>query len=185
LQRLQDELQQLAKDEDISLADALLDDVLIYAQFPQIGLKFLKNRGNPNAFEPMPSESDVIKTGKSGEQPSAYNIGVDGEQYHVTVSPAGEVTDIQVAGGQAAVQANTAPAPSGNKEVVSSPLAGNIFKVQVKVGDAVNDGDVLVVLEAMKMETEIRASSNAVITDILIKEGDAVQVGDALVEMSS
>ncbi|MCU7960230.1 MAG: sodium-extruding oxaloacetate decarboxylase subunit alpha, partial [gamma proteobacterium symbiont of Bathyaustriella thionipta] len=180
LQNLQDELQQLAKEQNISLADALLDDVLIYAQYPQVGLKFLKNRDNPQAFEPAPSEADVSQaaSAQSGNQaqPSAYNIGVDGKQYHVTVSPAGEVTGIQPLSTQATVPSDATPPAqsSGTASVIPSPLAGNIFKIRVNVGDAVREGDVLIVMEAMKMETEIRSTASGVVSALAVKEGDAV-----------
>jgi len=77
------------------------------------------------------------------------------------------------------VATNTAPA-SVEGEDVPAPLAGNIFKVLVNNGDHVDEGDVLVIMEAMKMETEIRAPKSGTVQAVNIKEGDAVTVGESL-----
>ena len=63
-------------------------------------------------------------------------------------------------------------------------MAGNVFKVLVNPGDIVASGDVVVVLEAMKMETEIRASSGGAVSQVLAREGDAVAVGATLVTLN-
>jgi oxaloacetate decarboxylase alpha subunit len=68
----------------------------------------------------------------------------------------------------------------GGGEPQNAPLAGNIFKVLVQPGQAVEDGQLLIILEAMKMETEIRAFKAGVIGAVNIKVGDAVAVGDSL-----
>jgi len=76
------------------------------------------------------------------------------------------------------------PAPAGNAEALNSPLSGNIFKVNVAVGDSVAEGDVLIILEAMKMETEIKAAKAGVVQSIEIKEGSVVSVGDVLLTLA-
>jgi oxaloacetate decarboxylase alpha subunit len=78
------------------------------------------------------------------------------------------------------------PAPAvsaANAVPVAAPLAGNIWKVVVKAGQAVKEGDVLVILEAMKMETEIRAGLSGTVNTIQVKEGDAVAVGDCMLTL--
>ena len=65
-------------------------------------------------------------------------------------------------------------------QAVCAPLAGNIFKINVAQGQGVNAGDVLMIMEAMKMETEVRAPAGGTVSTINVKEGDAVQVGDPL-----
>jgi oxaloacetate decarboxylase alpha subunit len=62
-------------------------------------------------------------------------------------------------------------------------LAGNIIKVQVAQGDMVAAGDVIVILEAMKMETEVRASRGGTVSAVKVKEGDSVAVGDVLIDL--
>jgi oxaloacetate decarboxylase alpha subunit len=73
---------------------------------------------------------------------------------------------------------------SGDTESVSAPLSGNIWKVMVEPNQHVSDGDVLVILEAMKMETEIRAAKDGVVVDINVKEGDYVKVGQSLITIA-
>ncbi|CSA67657.1 oxaloacetate decarboxylase [Vibrio cholerae] len=63
-------------------------------------------------------------------------------------------------------------------------MAGTIFKIQVEQGDEVAEGDVLIVLEAMKMETEIRAARSGVIQELHVKEGDSVRVGASLLSLA-
>ena len=183
MDKLVTELKQIAEQKGISLeqGDREIDDVLTYALFPQIGLKFLENRGNPDAFEPVPTLEDALAMSapkKSGSE--VYTITVNGQNYVVQVAEGGDITAVAPATAPA-----TAPvAAVGAGESVPAPLAGNIWKVQVSEGQAVQEGDVLVILEAMKMETEVRAARAGTITSVDVKEGDAVQVGDSLVSIA-
>ncbi|MDG1751312.1 MAG: biotin/lipoyl-binding protein, partial [Thalassotalea sp.] len=69
-------------------------------------------------------------------------------------------------------------------ETLNAPLAGNIFKVLVNEGDQVEAGDVVIVMEAMKMETEIRAVSGGEIVSVHVREGDSVTVGEILLSLA-
>ncbi|RBM37524.1 oxaloacetate decarboxylase subunit alpha [Vibrio tarriae] len=192
---LQDELDHLTKEllekaqvEKITLADAKVDDVLTYALFPQVGLKFLKNRHNPEAFEPAPGKEPApVATAPASTKPAAgiesYNVKVDGVVYDVEVGPQGQLTSVVPAGQKAAPKPVVATATQG-AEAVAAPLAGTIFKIQVEQGDEVAEGDVLIVLEAMKMETEIRAARSGVIQELHVKEGDSVRVGASLLSLA-
>lgn len=191
LDKLTVELDQKAKEKGIRLAKDQVDDVLTYALFPQIGLKFLENRDNPEAFEPAPSSTDdgasVVSeksapAPQSGDSaPEAYTVNVDGQNYEVVVAPSGTIAAIEpTAAKTSARSSNQAAAPKSSGTSLPSPLAGNIFKVLVKPGQQVNDGDVLIILEAMKMETEVRASQAGQVISIDCKEGDAVATGDQL-----
>lgn len=187
MDKLSDELQRLAAEQGIALSDHLPEDVLIYAQFPQVGLKFLANRHNPDAFEPVPdalppAPSAAVAAPVAGG-PERYTVTVDGRSYSVTVAPGGEVV--------AAVPQDTTPAtaqaPAANAasgQVVPAPLAGTIFKVLVTPGQLVRSGEVIMILEAMKMETEVRAPADGTVADLSVKEGDAVQVGDTLLALA-
>ena len=64
-----------------------------------------------------------------------------------------------------------------------SPLAGTIFKIKVAVGQKIESGDVLMILEAMKMETEVRSPRSGMVASVDVKEGDAVQVGETLLTL--
>ena len=66
---------------------------------------------------------------------------------------------------------------------IPAPLAGNIFKINVTAGQVVNSGDIIMILEAMKMETEVRSPESGTVQSVMVKEGDAVQVGDALLTL--
>ncbi|MDF1629295.1 MAG: sodium-extruding oxaloacetate decarboxylase subunit alpha [Alcanivoracaceae bacterium] len=175
MDKLSTELDGLAKEKGIKLAqgEQHIDDVLTYALFPQIGLKFLQNRGNPKAFEPVPTGHDVPTT-DSGEE--VYTVTVDGQNYSVTVAAGGDVTGIAAVGGSSAVTS----APAGAGEPLNAPLAGNIFRVLVKPGQQVAAGEKIIVLEAMKMETDICAPRAGTVIAVQAKEGDAVTVGDLL-----
>ncbi|EHD7129536.1 TPA: sodium-extruding oxaloacetate decarboxylase subunit alpha [Vibrio cholerae] len=192
---LQDELDHLTKEllekaqvEKITLADAKVDDVLTYALFPQVGLKFLKNRHNPEAFEPAPGKEPApVATAPASSEPAAgiesYSVKVDGVVYDVEVGPQGQLTSVVPAGQKAAPKPTVATTTQG-AEAVAAPLAGTIFKIQVEQGDEVAEGDVLIVLEAMKMETEIRAARSGVIQELHVKEGDSVRVGASLLSLA-
>ena len=71
---------------------------------------------------------------------------------------------------------------AGGDKTVTSPLAGNVFKVKVKPGQAVKANDVLIVLEAMKMETPVKSPFDAVIKSVQVSEGDAVAAGETIIE---
>ncbi|MEO2184625.1 MAG: biotin/lipoyl-containing protein, partial [bacterium] len=73
------------------------------------------------------------------------------------------------------------PVPAGVG--ITAPLAGNIFKIVVQPGDVVAGGDVVLILEAMKMETEIRAASGGTVSQVLVREGDAVDAGHTLITL--
>ena len=185
------ELQEEAKDRGITLSDNLEDDVLIYAQFPQVGLKFLENRNNPDAFEPVPgTESESLAPATTAAKPAtgeaeAYTVSVNGQNYNVVVAPGGSVESVAPAPAAPVAQAPApaAPAPSGPSADIPAPLAGNIFKIMVSPGQQIASGDVIMILEAMKMETEVRAPSGGTVSAVLVKEGDAVQVGQTLLTL--
>ena len=181
-----------AATESVSLAEETIDDVLTYALFPQVGWKFLQNRGNPDAFEPAPT-GDSAPTATPATRPASqvevetYSVRVNGQVYQVDVGPDGALGAIQAANDIAkTATASSAPAPqpvSTHTEPVTAPLAGNIFKVMVTAGEHVQEGDVLIILEAMKMETEVRAAHAGAVQDVQVKEGDAVTVGMPLLHL--
>lgn len=183
--KLSVELQTLAKEKNINLADESIDDVLTYALFPQIGLKFLENRNNPTAFEPIPTKasakSKVVAETNTPAVAENYAVSVDGKVYDVIVAPGGSIDAITLPAGDDAMKQSTSITA---EETLNAPLAGNIFKVLVNEGDVVEAGDVVIIMEAMKMETEIRAVSAGEIVSLFTREGDSVAVGDALLSFS-
>ncbi|WP_196137688.1 sodium-extruding oxaloacetate decarboxylase subunit alpha [Aliikangiella sp. G2MR2-5] len=185
VKKLTQELKDIANKDDIKLAKDEIDDVLTYALFPQIGIKFLKNRGNPDAFEPVPTAEPDIKESATSASQECYDVAVNGKKFQVVVAPSGQLVDIKAApitDNKAPVVHSSKPAPVASS--IDAPLAGNIFKVQVAAGDEVAEGQTLIVLEAMKMETEIKAVIAGTVAKVFVKEGDAVSVGDQLVGLS-
>ena len=174
------ELSELAKEKNITLAQDAIDDVLTYALFPQVGLSFLENRGDASFFEPAPGIETEEVAQRSLKAPDGrathglYDVKVDGRSYRVEVSDAGQV--------QSALPAETvvSSASASEGDVVSSSLAGNVFKVLLSLGSPVEQGQPVIVLEAMKMETEISAPKSGSVSGVFVKEGDTVEVGDLL-----
>jgi oxaloacetate decarboxylase alpha subunit len=187
---LTDTLLATVKEKSITLAEAQIDDVLTYALFPQVGLKFLENRNNPDAFEPEPEDKQMSEhmpeQSIASTQPvtNAYSVRVNGQVYQVEISD-GELGSVVMAQSHAEdvrqpSHSNGSNAVSKEGHELNAPLSGTIVKLMVKVGDAVADGDIVFILEAMKMETEVRTAYAGTITDISVKEGDAVQAGQLL-----
>ncbi len=174
------ELSKLAKEKNINLARDTIDDVLTYALFPQVGLSFLENRGDASFFEPAPGmESQEVTPGDS--EPSSagiahhlYDVKVDGRSYRVEVSDAGHVQSVL------SVRNFVPESLSSGGGGVRSSLAGNVFKVLLPSGSVVEQGQAVIVLEAMKMETEVNAPKSGAISSVFVNEGDTVEVGDLL-----
>ena len=182
LEALTVELESLSSEHGFSLTsnEGQIDDVLTYALFPQVGLKFLQNRDNPGAFEPVPTGKPAVPTNEAGEE--IYTVDVEGKSYTVTVAAGGDISGIASIGGQSDSAAADIPATGG--EPVTAPLAGNVVKVLVKPGQRVSEGESILVLEAMKMETSVSAPSNGTIVEVRVQAGDSCSVGDVLVTLA-
>ena len=182
VEKLSKELATIAKDKKIRLADAVVDDVLTYALFPQIGLRFLQNRDNPDAFEPVPDPQAARPKASNADGPAVYDVRVNGKTYTVEVADSGQLASVQaVAGGK---KAAAPAAAAGTGDAVKAVLAGNIFKVHVTPGQEIAEGEPLLVVEAMKMETVVSAPRTGTVTDVHVAEGDIVAVGDPLVAIA-
>ncbi|EBW7123117.1 biotin/lipoyl-binding protein, partial [Salmonella enterica] len=184
LAELEADVRRQAQEKGITLAGNAIDDVLTVALFPQIGLKFLENRHNPAAFEPVP-QAEAAQPVAKAEKPAAfgiYTVEVEGKAFVVKVSDGGDISQLTAAAPAASSAPATAPAGAGTP--VTAPLAGNIWKVIATEGQTVAEGDVLLILEAMKMETEIRAAQAGTVRGIAVKSGDAVSVGDTLMMLA-
>ena len=167
----------------LSSAEGQIDDVLTYALFPQVGLKFLQNKDNPDAFEPVPTGKAAVVTNDAGEE--LYTVELEGKSYTVTVANGGDVSAIIPAGQVAPAASVAAPAVAATGgEPVNAPLAGNVVKVLVKPGQAVAEGESIVVLEAMKMETSVSAPASGTIVEVRVQAGDSCAVGDVLVTLA-
>ncbi|HDY3132887.1 TPA: biotin/lipoyl-binding protein, partial [Salmonella enterica] len=186
LAELEADVRRQAQEKGITLAGNAIDDVLTVALFPQIGFKFLENRHNPAAFEPLP-QAEAAQPVAKAEKPAAsgiYTVEVEGKAFVVKVSDGGDISQLTAAVPAASSAPVQAAAPAGAGTPVTAPLAGNIWKVIATEGQTVAEGDVLLILEAMKMETEIRAAQAGTVRGIAVKSGDAVSVGDTLMTLA-
>ena len=180
------ELKELAVSKKLQLApaDREVDDVLTYALFTQIGLKFLENRNNPAAFEPVPGEEapaapEPVRS-PSGDE--VYTVKVEGREYTVTVRDGGDITGISPLGKDKESAPVSAVVAGGVP--VNAPLAGIICKVLVDPGQEVAAGQAILMLEAMKMETAVSAPTSGVVDSVNVSEGDSVAVGDILLTIA-
>ena len=186
MDKLSAELKQLATKEGFELeaGEREIDDVLTYALFPQVGLKFLANKNNPDAFEPVPTvesaQASIQQTTAANVEQDTYTIVVNGQNYVVQINEGGDINGFV----NMPTNSSETDVSASSGSPVLAPLAGNIWKVEISVGQKVQEGDVLVILEAMKMETQIVADKAGVIAAISVKPGDAVNVGDHLVSLT-
>ena len=187
--KIEAEVAEQAKAKGVKLADNAVDDALIVALFPQIAWKFLENRNNPAAFEPAPTGNEsavenkpVSKAAPSASGSAVYTVELEGKAFVVKVSEGGDISHVANTAPQAAPQATPALATGGTP--VTAPMAGNIWKVVATEGQTVAAGDVLFILEAMKMETEVKAAQAGTVRGICVKAGDAVAVGDTVMTLA-
>ena len=143
------------------------EDILTFALYPAIAPKFLRGEMKEEALE-VPRVTD----GKTQSAlPTEFKVEVDGDVFNVK---------IMSAGGGMSVKPVEAESPKTLDGAINASMQGMVLKIKVKKGDAVNKGDVVMILEAMKMENNIHASHGGIVKDILVKEGSTVGAGDAL-----
>jgi oxaloacetate decarboxylase alpha subunit len=186
LDKLTAELDELTAAKSLSLAQDKIDDVLTYALFPQVGLKFIENRGDPDAFEPIPGQekeeltpAPVVVNEQDAHGAQSYSVRVDGKVYQVDVAESGALENV-IPVSSSINQETPSNVSQSSGEALSAPLSGNVFKVLVKSGALVEEGDVVIIMEAMKMETEIRAIKSGTVLSIDVSEGDKIQAGQPL-----
>ena len=118
-----------------------------------------------------------------------YDVDVEVAEDHANLPPAYPVGSAKLAGSAASVQTGQQPnAPSSplanESKVCRSPVSGIVVKVLAEAGQQIHAGDSLLVLEAMKMETNITAPAAGVISALKVKAGEHVQTGDVLIEFA-
>jgi pyruvate carboxylase subunit B len=143
---------------------------MVKSQFPELSKEDIANFGQPAA--PRHVAPSI---------PTEYNIEVNGEPFEVKLEPIGGFISIEGAGLSGAVAMDTtSKPPKDTVGGIKSSMQGTILKVPVNKGDDVDEGKIIVVIEAMKMENEIPSPHGGKVQDIFIKEGDTVNPGDVI-----
>jgi pyruvate carboxylase subunit B len=178
--------------------DATDERVLTYLMFPALAMDLFEAHSapaKPAAEAPVAVIAEAPPADGRGEaaqppdEPAApqavaaeFEVEVDGEVFHVRVAGAGVTVLPAGAGAPAATAAAVGPAPRGARDgAVVAPMQGLIVKVPVQVGDDVKLGDVVAVLEAMKMQNDIVATKPGKVAEVYVKEGDVVSPNQPLV----
>lgn len=165
------------------------DTVLIHLMFPSIAQQYLHGpspKKDGSKPEPAPSPAPQAPPPAPAPDPppappasvAEFDVEVEGEVFKVRVSGAG-MTVMPVAGTASAAGATTPP-PKNSEGTVIAPMQGLIVKVPVKAGDAVKLGDVVAVLEAMKMQNDIVTTVAGRVSQVYVKEGEVVSPNQPL-----
>lgn len=150
--------------------EASEENIFIVAACKEKGLAFLKGEAKVNVrkISQMPSPTSYDE--------NRFTVSVNGNKYHVELSP-GFDKDVDIKKVQ---KVSKSVEKANDDEAIEAGISGNVFKINIKEGDGVKSGDVLIILEAMKMEIEVSATKNGEIEEIFVKEGDAVSEGQIL-----
>lgn len=172
---LEPELEKIKKEiKEKNLPIKAEEDILTYALFPQLAEKFFKGEIQP---EPLESpQKKIEQTKPAGVSQKEFVVEVDGEEFVVRIKPLEET--LFPTKEEKFVKEEKKP-----ENVVISPMQGMVVSVKVKVGDKVKKGDTLIVLEAMKMQTEVHSDKEGIIKKIYTYEGEIIDVGDIIVEL--
>lgn len=146
------------------------EDILTYALFPAIAPKFLKGELKEEPLTPPAGGAEAVP---ESAIPTEFKVEVDGEEFSVKVEPTGGFVKI----GEGEAQEET---PQNVEGGVKAPMQGMVLKIKVKVDQAVKKGDVVAVLEAMKMQNDMHAPTDGVIKEIFTAEGATVNKGAVL-----
>jgi pyruvate carboxylase subunit B len=191
------------------------EDVLTYAMFPDLGQTFLQERNAGSLMPEALLDKAAANAASPRFAPSEFKVTLHGETFHINLTGSGHageerrpfyvsidgiaeevvvetLSEIQVSGGSTGGKKKAAsnnkagerPRPSHPGHVTTS-MPGTVVAVKVKVGDKVNAGDGVLVIEAMKMENEIQATTSGIVVAVYVNKGDAVTPDEALVEIQS
>ena len=164
---------ELLQKEGIEVTD---ENIFIAAACGEKGIAFLKG-DKPMGIR---YKADVEKSAAKDDVPAAYTVTVDGKTFNVQVKEGGVITadlNSQVVEGGAAKKV----AASGAASQIVAPMPGTMVRIEVAAGDEVKAGDVVAVIEAMKMETEIKAEKDGVVKEVLVNAKDVVTAGQAII----
>ena len=151
------------------------ENIFIAAACDEKGITFLKGNGPLNVRKISDEQTQTKGKGMSSTTGN-YTVVVNGIKYSVQIAE-GDGAGIEIKKVEAAP---VAAAAGANEEQISAVVNGTVWKILVKEGDKVNSGQTVVILEAMKMEIEIKSPKDGVVTKIVATQGSAVEEGEAL-----
>ena len=188
--KIEPEWDKMVKEAKENGGNGSVEDTLTYAMFPKVATNFFKNRDKgpvdaETAFGAKPTAPASANAGKGGN----YTVTINGTAYDVTSGPAGDKMNVTVNGtaydvtfGEAKSGAVSAPAAapvvSGGADI-ASPVAGTLLRYAAESGASVKKGDTVIILESMKMELEVKAPADGVIT-FTVQPGSQVTSGQKL-----
>ncbi|MBF7044886.1 biotin/lipoyl-containing protein [Campylobacter volucris] len=154
------------------------ENIFIVAACKEKGLAFLKGEAKVNV-----RKNEKTKPLNLSNE-NQFTVSVNGNKYHVEVS-AGFDKDVNVKSAinvkNSKVEVKPKNIPSDNANAITASMNANVFKILVKAGDVVKEGQVVVILEAMKMEIEINAPKDGELSEIFVNAGDSVSEGQILI----
>jgi oxaloacetate decarboxylase alpha subunit len=172
--QIKESFKKITHEKKISIKETE-ENILTYALFPEVGIKFFENIDNADYFEKPPLEF-VAK------EDNFYNVSIDGNDYMVKYTKA-DKPEILNKSHILKKNTDTPIDQKENGEIIRAPLSGNIFSIIKNKGECVVEDDTIIVLEAMKMETTIKTPHAGEIINIFVSNGDKVNVGDPLFEV--
>lgn len=150
------------------------EDILTYILYPAIAPAFLRGEAEEEELVPVSTEQNPCASASPAIVPTAFKVEVDGEMYNVKVNPVG---------GVAIEETKEDITPESVAGAVTSHMQGMVLSLKVDVGQQINEGDTVCVIEAMKMENAIHAPHGGTVKEIFIAEGDAVTSGCVLMSI--
>jgi pyruvate carboxylase subunit B len=144
------------------------EDLVTYALYPQVAVKFLRGEIKEETVQPLTKAQ--ASDSNTAEFPTEFSVDVDGEVFNIKISPIlGKTVDTE--------KPKEKPAKKGT---VLSPMSGMVLSIKVKVGEKIKAGDLVIMIEAMKMQNEVHSSIGGVVKQILCYEGEVISAKDAL-----
>ncbi|OGV71341.1 MAG: oxaloacetate decarboxylase subunit alpha [Methylophilales bacterium RIFCSPHIGHO2_02_FULL_57_10] len=204
MDKLRTEIESLARCEE---------DILTYAMFPELAQTFFQERAAGSLKPEPLLAKEAVSAAAPRYAPSEFNITLHGETFHIKLTGSGHLgeeqrpfyvsvdgiaeevivetlNEVEVSGGKNGGQKKKATATTTSSRprpthagCVTTAMPGTIVDVKVKVGDKVNAGDGVLVIEAMKMENEIQAPQSGIVVSIHVHKGDSVTPDETLIEI--
>ena len=172
-----------------------IDDILTYTLYPTTGMKFLRQKHGLDPVTKVEKEEQlekptplISKIDNNSQLPTksssvkTFNVFVEGQYFEVEVDPVYNKPSTNPAVTGKPESEEKTEIPEG--DILLAPMPGTISKYNVQLGDQISKGDVVLILEAMKMENALSAPKSGIVTEISFKEGDMVSKGDILAVIS-